>query len=139
LTTVHRANAAHGQPVYRFLKEECKAEYIQLIPILERESQNGIPVGSGVTDCSVAPEDYGKFLIDIFDEWVRRDVAKVYVQMFDLALSNWYGEPSPVCVFAPTCGTALVLEHNGDLYSCSSKQKRPTPMAKITWSRTRKC
>jgi len=54
----------------------------------------------------------------VFEEWVRHDIAAVYVQMFDVALANWYGEPSGLCVFSKTCGTALALEHNGDLYSC---------------------
>jgi uncharacterized protein len=54
----------------------------------------------------------------VFDEWVRKDVASVYVQMFDVSLANWYGEPSGLCVFSPTCGTALAMEHNGDVFSC---------------------
>ena len=58
------------------------------------------------------------FLIDVFDEWVGRDVGEVFVQMFDVALANWYGEPPGVCVFSETCGLALAMEHNGDLYSC---------------------
>ena len=54
----------------------------------------------------------------VFDEWVRHDVANVYVQHFDSALANWYGEPHGICVFSPTCGQAMVIEHNGDIYSC---------------------
>ena len=57
-------------------------------------------------------------LIEIFDEWVHRDVGEVYVQMFEIALAAWAGSPPPLCVFAETCGDALALEHNGDLYSC---------------------
>jgi uncharacterized protein len=67
---------------------------------------------------SVSPEQYGKFLIGVFDEWVKHDVGTVYVQHFDTALANWYGEPHGICVFSPTCGSALVIEHNGDIYSC---------------------
>jgi uncharacterized protein len=66
----------------------------------------------------VRPEQYGSFLIDVFDEWVRRDIGTVYVQMFDVTLANWVGAPSGLCVHSETCGTALALEHNGDLYSC---------------------
>ena len=62
-------------------------------------------------------EQYGRFLNAIFDEWVRHDVGKVFVNMFDVALGSWVGQHS-LCVFAPTCGNALALEHNGDLYSC---------------------
>lgn len=71
-----------------------------------------------VTNRSVEADAYGRFPIEIFDEWVRRDVGDVFVQMFDVALASWHGEPGALCIFAETCGTALALEHNGDLYSC---------------------
>ena len=71
-----------------------------------------------MTDRSVTTGGYGRFLIEVFEEWVRRDVGQVYVQMFDTALANWVGAPGALCVHAETCGTALALEHNGDLYSC---------------------
>jgi uncharacterized protein len=70
-----------------------------------------------VTERSVKPEQYGRFLTSIFDEWVRKDVGKVFVINFDASLANWVGHPS-VCVFQKTCGQALAMEHNGDLYSC---------------------
>jgi len=114
LTTIHHANADHPVEVYRFLRDECKVEFIQFIPIVERLT----PDGNQVTDRSVTAEEYGKFLVGVFEEWVRRDVAKVYVQMFDVALANWHGEPSGLCVHSETCGGALAIEHNGDLYSC---------------------
>src|SRR5438034_1280210 len=74
--------------------------------------------GDVVTGRSVTAEQYGRFLIDVFEEWVRRDVGTVYVQMFDVALANWVGEPPSLCVHSETCGLALALEHTGDLYSC---------------------
>ena len=74
--------------------------------------------GDLVTERSIAPEGYGRFLIDVFEEWKRRDIGEVYVQMFDVALANWYGEPPGLCVHSETCGLALALEHTGDLYSC---------------------
>jgi uncharacterized protein len=64
------------------------------------------------------PAGYGRFLIDVFEEWVRHDVARVYVQMFDTALANWVGEQPSMCVHSETCGLALALEHTGDVYSC---------------------
>lgn len=70
-----------------------------------------------MTERSIRPEQYGRFLNVIFDEWVRRDVGKVFVQMFDVALGSWMGLHA-LCVFSPTCGNALALEHNGDVYSC---------------------
>ena len=71
-----------------------------------------------MTGRSVTGAQYGRFLIDVFEEWVRRDVGEVYVQMFDVALANWVGEPPGLCVHTETCGLALALEHTGDLYSC---------------------
>lgn len=118
LATVNAANADHPLDVYRFFRDEVGAQFIQFIPIVERENETGYQEGDRVTDRSVVPEQYGRFLISIFDEWVRRDVARVFVQIFDVALAAWAGAPPSICAFAPTCGTALVLEHNGDLYSC---------------------
>jgi serine-type anaerobic sulfatase-maturating enzyme len=134
LTTIHAANADHGGEVYRFLRDECDARFIQFIPIIERvaeaDEDGGVPwsswrdrplytqVGTHVTNRSVTAEQYGRFLIDVFEEWVRRDVGEVYVQMFDVALANWVGEPPGLCIHAETCGLALALEHTGDLYSC---------------------
>lgn len=74
--------------------------------------------GHHVTDRSVTAKGFGAFLNTIFDEWVRNDVGEVYVQMFDVALANWHGEPPGLCIFSETCGLALAMEHNGDLYSC---------------------
>jgi uncharacterized protein len=133
LTTVHAANAAHGREIYRFLRDECGARFTQFIPIIERVSDpeqaehswaswRDRPLysleGNLVTNRSVTAEQYGRFLIDIFEEWVRRDIGEVYVQMFDVALANWVGEPPGLCVHSETCGVALALEHTGDLYSC---------------------
>ena len=118
LTTVHAANAAHGLEVYRFLRDEVGARYLQFIPIVERQNDNGYQEGSTVTERSVNATQYGQFLIQIFDEWVRHDVGRVFVQIFDVALAAHVGDPPGLCVFAETCGTALALEHNGDVYSC---------------------
>jgi len=134
LTTLHAANAGRGAEVYRFLRDECGAHYMQFIPIIERvpeaaadgtvpwSSWRDRPLyeqrGDHVTGRSITGEQYGRFLIDVFEEWVRRDVGHVYVQMFDVALANWYGAPPGLCVHSETCGLALALEHNGDLYSC---------------------
>ena len=134
LTTIHAANAGHGRDVYRFLRDECDARFVQLIPIIERvaeaEEDGTVPwtswrdrplytqQGERVTGRSVTADQYGRFLIDVFEEWVRRDVGEVYVQMFDVALANWVGEPPSLCIHSETCGLALALEHTGDLYSC---------------------
>ena len=115
LTTVHRANAGRPLEVYRFLRDEAGARFIQLIPIVERADDGA---DDGVTERSVGAEAWGRFLIAVFDEWVRRDVGSVFVQTFDAALASWYGAPPALCIFAETCGDALALEHNGDLYSC---------------------
>ncbi len=136
LCTIHAANADHPLEVYRFFRDEMQARYIQLIPIVERATAQTIefanrgwggPKGSDrplyrqagdlVTSRSVTAEQFGRFLIAIFDEWVLRDVGEVYVTIFDVALGSWMGQHN-ACIVAPTCGGALAMEHNGDVYSC---------------------
>jgi uncharacterized protein len=136
LCTVHAANSDHPLEIYHFFRDELKAQFMQFIPIVERatpetlslanegwsERPGGdrplyLQIGELVTERSVKPEQYGLFLVSIFDEWVKRDVGKVFIQSFDAALANWIGQPS-LCIFSKTCGNALALEHNGDLYSC---------------------
>jgi len=118
LCTVHAANGDHPLEVYRFFRDELEAQFIQFIAIVERDNETGFQEGSTVTGRSVGARQYGDFLIGVFDEWVQQDVGQVYVQTFDVALAAWVGEPGAVCVFAPTCGQAMALEHNGDLYAC---------------------
>jgi uncharacterized protein len=118
LTCVHAANVDHPLEVYRFLRDEISARFIQFIPIVERDNTSGYQEGNKVTKRSVTGLQYGKFLIEVFEEWVHRDVGKIFVQIFDVALGLWSGRKSGLCVFDETCGSALALEHNGDLYSC---------------------
>jgi len=133
LTVVNRANSQRPKQVYRFLKK-IGSGFIQFIPLVERRASGpsktaGLdfapPPGSDqpdnpspVTEWSVEAGQYGNFLCTIFDEWVRADVGRVFVQLFDVALGNWMGLGSSLCVFAEKCGAALAIEHNGDLYSC---------------------
>jgi uncharacterized protein len=118
LTTVHAANAGHPLELYRFMRDEVKTRFLQFIPIVERDNLTGYQEGNSVTERSVTAEQYGQFLVSIFDEWVRHDVGRVYVQIFDVALAAWSGHNPGLCVFEETCGRALALEHNGDVYSC---------------------
>ncbi len=111
LCTVNSANAEVPLEVYRYFRDLLNAEFLQFIPIVERE-------GDGASDRSVRGAQWGKFLNAIFDEWVQHDVGTVFVQSFDVSLGIWLGRGSSLCVFAETCGTGLALEHNGDLYSC---------------------
>jgi len=118
LCTVHAANSGRPLDVYRFFRDELGARYLQLIPIVERENETGHQEGTVLSARTVEPAAYGRFLIDIFDEWVRRDVGTMFVTFFDSVLAAYvYGE-STVCVLRRECGTALALEHNGDLYAC---------------------
>jgi uncharacterized protein len=71
-----------------------------------------------VTDWSVEPKAFGEFLVAIFDVWRREDVGRYFVQIFDVTLGNWLGAPPSLCVFSPTCGSAMAMEHNGDIFSC---------------------
>lgn len=123
LCTVHAANGDHGREVYRFFRDELGASFIQFIPIIERvntQDFGGVTnqEGNQVTERSVGGRQYGQFLCDVFDEWVRRDVGRVFVQIFDVALGAWLGHEPALCIFRQTCGDALALEHNGDLYAC---------------------
>lgn len=118
LCTVHAANADHPLEVYRFFRDELATSFIQFIPIVERDNQSGFQEGDRVTSRSVTAEQYGAFLNAVFDEWVRRDVGRVFVQIFDVALAAWSGQRPGLCIFEETCGQALALEHNGDLYAC---------------------
>lgn len=136
LCTVNAANQHHGRTVYRFFRDELGAKWVQFIPIVERATAETIDIanqgwseqpgrqrllytqtGNLVTDRTVGGEQYGRFLVDIFEEWVRHDVGKVYVQLFDVTLEAYFGRHL-LCIHAPTCGYGPALEHNGDLYSC---------------------
>ncbi len=136
LCTLHAANADHPLEVYRFFRDDLGARFIQFIPIVERATPETLPLanegwherpgrerllytqtGSLVTERSITGEQYGSFLVEVFEEWVRRDVGTVFVQMFDVTLGAHVGQYS-LCIHSPTCGNALALEHNGDLYSC---------------------
>ena len=118
LTCVHTANVDYPLEVYRFLRGKVEAHFMQFIPIVLRDNETGFQEGNALTPHSVTGKQYGSFLKTIFDEWVRRDVGTVFVQIFDVALAAWAGESPGLCIFDETCGTAMVLEHNGDLYSC---------------------
>jgi uncharacterized protein len=121
LTTVHAANAGHPLEVYRYLCDEVGAAYLQFIPVVELAGGAAPRPGPGtaaVTDRSVGGKAYGTFLSAVFDAWVRRDVGRVFVQIFDVALAAWVGVPPGLCIFEEECGRALAVEHNGDVYSC---------------------
>ena len=112
LVTINAANAGHGAELYRYLRDDCGAEFMQFIPVVE--TANG-----DVSGQSVPPAAFGQFLVDVFDEWIQRDVGTVFVQHFDTALAHWVGMPDVgLCVHAEECGRSIALEHNGDVYSC---------------------
>lgn len=133
MASVGRETARKPLEVYRFFKEE-EIEFIQFVPIVERvpvasEKELGLSLAgpaaldrtepnTEVTPWTVPPEEFGDFLIAIYEEWVRRDVGKTFVMNFEWALNAWIGNPSPVCIHARQCGRSLVIEHNGDLFAC---------------------
>jgi uncharacterized protein len=118
LATVNAANSPHPLEVYRFFRDGLGARYIQLIPIVERADEAGDQEGTRLTERTVGPAAYGRFLIAVFDEWVRRDVGAVFVTFFDNVLAAYVAGESTVCALRRECGEALALEHNGDLYAC---------------------
>ena len=118
LCTVNAANQDRPLDVYRYFRDKLGANFIQFIPIVERVNDTGFQEGDQVSERSVDPAAWGRFLVAVFDEWLRQDVGSVFVSHFDAALASWVGAPPALCVFAETCGNAVALEHNGDLYSC---------------------
>ena len=117
IATVHAANQDHPLRVYRFFRDELGARFLQFIPIVERTAPSGFQEGTALTERSVHGADYGRFMSAIFGEWLAHDVGHVYVQLFDVTLAKHLGQKG-LCVFEETCGDALALEHNGDVYSC---------------------
>ncbi len=139
LTAVHRRNAGEPERVRQFLKD-CGATYWQFIPVVERwpaagpaaPHQLAMPPGSAdpatpgtVTPWSVEPEAYGGFLTALFDRWVREDVGRIFVQLFDVALGSWLRADSSLCIFSENCGRGPVLEHHGDLFACDHYVHEP--------------
>jgi uncharacterized protein len=156
LTTVNAANGDHGREVYRFLRDDLGARFVQLIPVVERATPELLPLaeagwgrrrsgprplyrqeGDLVTHRTVGARQYGQFLIDVFEDWARHDVGDVFVTMFDTALAHWMGmDQVGLCVHARTCGDAVALEHNGDLYSCDHYVEPDYRLGSITEGRT---
>ncbi len=136
LTCVNSVTVQHPVKIYKFLKS-IGSKYIQFIPIVEREVDTAAaklgldfaappdletppPDGEAprMSDLAVPAQAYGDFLCKIFDAWIKRDVGKIYIQLFDVALSKWLGVTGGLCYFSETCGRALAMEHDGDLYTC---------------------
>ena len=126
MAVVNRLNAEHPQEFYRFFKE-IGCRYLQFAPIVERVASHqdgrhlahlGQQEDLPMTETSVTPEQWGSFLIALFDEWVRYDVGTIFVELFDCLLANWCGVAPGICAYAEECGHAGVMEHNGDVYSC---------------------
>lgn len=107
MATVNHLNADDPVGFYRFFKE-IGCQYLQFTPVVE----------PSLCDTSVTPEQWGRFLCRVYDEWVKADVGQIFVQLFDATLANWAGEPPGICSMSPTCGRAAVMEANGDVYSC---------------------
>lgn len=126
MAVVNAYNANHPMEFYRFFKENG-CQFLQFTPIVERltRHEDGRTLASladkdeiSLSEASVAPEQWGYFLSAIFDEWVRKDVGKIFVEIFDCTLANWMGISPGICAYSKECGHAGVMEHNGDVYSC---------------------
>ena len=126
MAVVNDFNADYPLDFYHFFRDELGCQYLQFAPIVERLSNrpDGLHLSSlqqkdgELAPFSVSPEQWGNFLCTLFDEWVRNDVGKVFVQLFDSTLANWVGQQPGVCSMAKHCGHAAVMEFNGDVYSC---------------------
>ncbi len=139
LCVVNRENARRPLDVYRYLTRELGSRRLQFSPCVEPsvfrhtaprhwEPAAQPPLGSlaarpgppesVVTEWSVDPEDWGRFLCKVWDDWYRRDYGKVHVDLFETAVAQSLGLPAQRCVTAEFCGKALAVEHNGDVFSC---------------------
>ncbi len=125
MAVVNNINVRQPLEFYHFFKK-IRCQYLQFTPVVERIVLHddgrhlATPDDSAqyLAPFSVQPDDWGNFLCAVFDEWVRHDVGKTYVQIFDATLSNWVGVTPGLCSLATECGHAGVMEANGDLYSC---------------------
>lgn len=126
LAVVNNLNVEHPHEFYQFFKD-IRCQFIQFTPIVERIVDNrndgltlapGMEEGGRMADFSVTPEQWGRFLCEIFDEWVRHDVGTYFIQTFDATLANWVGVAPGICSLSKECGHAGIMEYNGDVYSC---------------------
>ncbi|MBR5133433.1 MAG: anaerobic sulfatase-maturation protein [Alistipes sp.] len=126
MATVNSVNVAHPLEFYRFFRDELECRYLQFTPVVERWSKEGeVPrllhageSGGELTPWSVTAEEWGRFLCTIFDEWVRHDVGRLFVQLFEATIENWMGVPVGLCTMSKYCGQGAAIEHNGDVYAC---------------------
>ncbi len=122
MATVNAANADHPVEFYRFFRD-IGCQFLQFTPVVEKgerieeRGKRREDRGERKEEC-ITPQQWGRFLCAVYDEWVKRDVGKIFVQLFDATLANWVGEPPGVCSMAPTCGHAAVMEADGSVYSC---------------------
>jgi uncharacterized protein len=117
IACIHRGNGDHPVQVYRFLRDNG-VQFMQFIPVVQPVAGATGPLQALVTPESVLPEQFGRFLIGLFDEWAYHDVGRIQIGDFEQVLINWQGIGSTTCVYKQICGRALALEHNGDLYAC---------------------
>ncbi len=135
MAVVNALNANHPKEFYNYFKEELECQYLQFSPVVERLLPNkhlaNVQEDAPLAPFSITPKQWGSFLCGVFDEWVRQDVGKVFVQIFDATLANWVGAEPGLCTMARTCGHAAVVEHNGDLYSCDHYVFAPYKLGNI--------
>ena len=125
LAVVNNLNVGQPREFYRFFKD-IGCQYLQFAPIVERIVSRddgltlapGMQEGGRLTSHSITPSQWGRFLCELFDEWVVADVGSIFVQIFDATLANWVGVTPGICSLSAHCGHAAVMEHNGDVYSC---------------------
>ena len=125
LAVVNNLNVEKPREFYRFFKD-IGCQYLQFAPIVERIVSRddgltlapGMQEGGRLTSHSITPSQWGRFLCELFDEWVVADVGSIFVQIFDATLANWVGVTPGICSLSAHCGHAAVMEHNGDVYSC---------------------
>ena len=137
LTVVHNLNYRHGLGIYRFLRR-IGVRHMQFIPLVERLARNGemaapppADADAGLAPWTAPPEGFGRFLCEVFDEWLAHDVGQVFVQLFEEHVAALAGLPAGICVFSAACSSTPILESNGDLYSCDHYAYSPYRLGNI--------
>ncbi len=125
MAVVNAKNVKDAATFYNFFKS-INCHFIQFTPIVERL----VPHADGrclasvneqtqtMSPLSVTPEEWGAFLCNLFDLWIKEDVGTYYIQMFDATLANWVGQTPGLCTLSKSCGHASAMEHNGDVFAC---------------------
>lgn len=134
VTAIHRGNENHPLEVYSFLRE-LGAERLSFVPVVEREAnqrardlglnlatppplRRNLKCQPRVSSWSVTPPGFGRFMVEIFERWVRTDVDRVTISEIEDTWARYQGQEGEICLFSKTCGDQMAVERDGSVYAC---------------------